>query len=154
MDSVSPPVCIWFQLVVGLVLGLFILLGISSLQQMSYFGRSHFNASNLMFWRLGVAPGPQMLLFATWGWSIHPDRLLIVEAVVRHLLGPQNLTRIVQEPVCGEFFVLCRTEQEVDILYRYNVSMDGDAVIFATVHYLWLSRPHQPIEYLSNYLPI
>ena len=103
---------------------------------MSYFGRSHFNASNLAFWRLGVAPGPQMMLFATWGWSIHPDRLLIAEVAIRHLLGPHNLTRIVQDPICGEIFVLCRTGQEVDILYRYNVSVDGDVVIFATVHYL------------------
>jgi hypothetical protein len=61
---------------------------------------------------------------------------LIVEATVHHLLGPQNLTRIVQDPVCGEIFVLCRIGQEVDILYRYNVSVDGDVVIFATVHYL------------------
>jgi hypothetical protein len=72
-----------------------------------------------------------MMLFATWGWSIHPDRLLIIKAALRHLLRPQNLTRI----ICGEVFVLW-TRQEVDILYRYNVSMDGDAVIFATVHYL------------------
>ena len=95
-----------------------------------------------------------MMLFATWGWSIHPDRLLIVEAAVRHLLGPQNLTRIVQDPICGEIFVLCRIGHEVDILYRYNVSMDGDAIIFATVQYLWLSGPLQPIEYLSNSLSI
>ena len=121
---------------------------------MSYFGKSHFNASNLVFWQLGVAPGPQMMLFATWGWSIHPDRLLIVEATVRYLLGPQKLTRIIQDPICGEIFVLCGTGQEVDILYRYNVSMDEDAINFAMVHYLWLSRPHQPIEYLSNCLPI
>jgi hypothetical protein len=33
-----------------------------------------------------------MMLFATWGRSIHPDRLLIVEAAVRHLIEPQNLT--------------------------------------------------------------
>ena len=92
--------------------------------------------SNLAFWRLGVAPGPQMMLFATWGWSIHSDQLLIVEATVRHLLGPHNLTRIVQDPVYGEIFVLCRTGQEVDILYRYNVSMDRDAVIVTMVHYL------------------
>ena len=103
---------------------------------MSYFERSHFSASNLTFWQLGVAPGPQMMLFATWGWSIHLDRLLIVEAAVCHLLGPQNLTRIIQDPICGEMFVLCRIGQEVDILYRYNVSMDGDVVIFAMVHYL------------------
>ena len=77
-----------------------------------------------------------MMLFATWGRSIHSERLLIVEAAVRHLLGPQNLIRIVQDPVCGEIFVLCRTRQEVDILYRYNVSMDRDVVIFAMVHYL------------------
>ena len=94
------------------------------------------------------------MLFATWGWSIHLDRLLIVEAAVRHLLGPQNLIRIVQDPVCGEIFMLYRTGQEVDILYRYNVSMDGDDVIFAMAHYLGLSRPHQLIEYLSNCLPI
>jgi hypothetical protein len=101
---------------------------------MSYFERSHYNP--------------------TWGQSIHPDQLLIIEAVVRHLLGPQNLTRIVQDPICGEIFVLCRTRQEVDILYRYNVSVDGDAIIFALVHYHWLLGPHRPIEYLSNYLPI
>jgi hypothetical protein len=85
--------------------------------------------------------------------SIHPDRLLIVEAVVRHLLRPQNLIRIIQDPICGEF-VLCRTGQEVDILYRYNMFVDGDVVIFTMVHYLWLLGPHQPIEYLSNCLPI
>jgi hypothetical protein len=81
------------------------------------FRRSHFNANNLAFWWLGVALEPQMMLFATWGWSIHPDQLLIIEVVVHHLLGPQNLTRIVQDPVCGEIFVLCRTGYEVDILY-------------------------------------
>jgi hypothetical protein len=74
-----------------------------------------------------------MMLFATWGWSIHLDRLLIVEAAIHHLLRPQNLIRNVQDPVCGEIFVLCRTGQEVDILYRYNMSVDGDAVIFAMV---------------------
>jgi hypothetical protein len=61
---------------------------------------------------------------------------MIVEAVVRHLLGPQNLTRIVEDSIYGEIFVLCRTGQEVDILYRYNVSVDRDAIIFTTVHYL------------------
>ena len=95
-----------------------------------------------------------MMLLATWGWSIHPDRLLIVEAAVRHLLEPQNLTIIVQDLVCGEIFMLYRTRQEVDILYRYNMSVDGDAITFAIVHYLWLSGPHQPIEYLSNCPPI
>ena len=59
---------------------------------------------------------------------------MIVEATVRHLLGPQNLIRIVHDRVCEEIFVLCRTGQEVDILYKYNVSMDGDVVIFTTVH--------------------
>jgi hypothetical protein len=79
---------------------------------MSYFGRSHFNMSNLVFWWLGVAPGPQMMLFATWGRRIHLDRQLIVEAVVRHLLGPQNLTRKFQDHVCGEIFVLCRLDKK------------------------------------------
>jgi hypothetical protein len=64
------------------------------------------------------------------------DRLLTIEAVVRHLLRLHNLIRIIQDPVCGEIFVHCRTGHEVDILYRYNVSMDGDAVNFAMVHYL------------------
>jgi hypothetical protein len=44
----SSTVCMWYQLVLGLVSILFIL-GISSLQQMSYFGRSHYNVSNLAF---------------------------------------------------------------------------------------------------------
>jgi hypothetical protein len=34
--------------------------------------------------------------------------------------------------------MLCRTRQEVDIIYKYNVSVDRDVVIFAMVHYLWL----------------
>ena len=75
-----------------------------------------------------------MMLFATWGQSIHPDRWLIVEAVVRHLLGPQNLIRIVEELVCGEIYVLYRTAHEA-VLYRYNVDIDEDVVMFAMVHY-------------------
>ena len=66
---------------------------------------------------------------------------MIVEAVVRHLLGPQNLTRNIQDPICGEIFVLSRTGQEVDILYRYNVSVDGDVFIFGMVHYRYGSLP-------------
>ena len=73
-------------------------------------------------------------MFATWGQSIHPDRWLIVEAVVRHLLGPQNLIRIVEELVCGEIYVLYRTAHEA-VLYRYNVDVDEDVVMFAMIHY-------------------
>ena len=40
--------------------------------------------------------------------------------------------------------MLYRTGQEVDILYRYNVSVDRDAIIFAMVHYLWLSGTLAP----------
>jgi len=73
-------------------------------------------------------------MFATWGQSIHPDRWLIVEAVVRHLLGPQNLIRIVEELVCGEIYLLYRTAHEA-VLYRYNVDVDEDVVMFAMIHY-------------------
>jgi len=74
------------------------------------------------------------MMFATWGQSIHPDRWLIVEAIVRHLLGPQNLIRIVEELVCGEIYVLYRTAHEA-VLYRYNVDVDEDVVMFAMIHY-------------------
>ena len=74
------------------------------------------------------------MMFATWGQSIHPDRWLIVEAVVRHLLGPQNLIRIVEELVCGEIYLLYRTAHEA-VLYRYNVDVDEDVVMFAMIHY-------------------
>jgi len=74
------------------------------------------------------------MMFATWGQSIHPDRWLIVEAVVRHLLGPQNLIRIVEELVCGEIYVLYKTAHEA-VLYRYNVDVDEDVVMFAMIHY-------------------
>ena len=63
---------------------------------------------------------------------------MIVEIVVRHLLRTQNLTRIIEDYVCGDIIVLCRTAHEADMLYRYNVDMDGDVVIFAIVHYLWV----------------
>ena len=74
------------------------------------------------------------MMFATWGQSIHPDRWLIVEAVVRHLLGPQNLIRIVEELACGEIYLLYRTAHEA-VLYRYNVDVDEDVVMFAMIHY-------------------
>ena len=117
---------------------------------MSYYGRSHFNVSTLAFRQLVVAPGAQIMLYATWGWSIHPDRRLIVEAAVRHLLEPQKLTRIFEDPLCGDFFVLCRTAHEADMLYRNNVNVDGDVVIFTAVHYLWVWGSNEPIQYLSN----
>jgi hypothetical protein len=84
------------------------------------------------------SPGPSV---DCWSCSSSPPRTT-------------KFDRIIQNPICGEIFVLCRTGQEVDILYRYNMSVDGDTGIFATVHYLWLLGPHQPIEYLSNCLPI
>jgi len=74
------------------------------------------------------------MMFATRGQSINPDRWLIVEAVVRHLLGPQNLIRIVEELACGEIYLLYRTAHEA-VLYRYNVDVDEDVVMFATIHY-------------------
>jgi hypothetical protein len=91
-----------------------------------------------------------MMLFATWGRGIHPERWLIVEAAFHHLLRPQNLTRIVKDPIYGEIYVLYKTSHEVDMFYRYNVDVDGDVVIFATVHYLWVWGPYQPIQYLIN----
>jgi hypothetical protein len=61
---------------------------------------------------------------------------LIVEAAVRHLLGPQNLIRIVEDPLCEDIFVLCRTAHAADMLYKNHVNVDRDAVIFTVVHYL------------------
>ena len=50
--------------------------------------------------------GLSVVVFATWGCSIHLDRWLTVEATIRHLLGLENLTGIVEDPVCGEIYVL------------------------------------------------
>ena len=78
--------------------------------------------------------GLSVVVFATWGCSIHLDRWLTVEATIRHLLGLENLTGIVEDPVCGEIYVLYRTAHEA-VLYRYNVDVDEDVVMFAMIHY-------------------
>jgi hypothetical protein len=64
------------------------------------------------------------LLFATWGHHIHQEGGLIVQATTRHLLKPQSFTRIIEDPVCGEIFLLCRTTQDASMLSRYNVDVD------------------------------
>jgi hypothetical protein len=93
---------------------------------MAFHGRSLFHVSNLAFRQVGVVPEAQQLLFASWGHNIHQERGLIVETIVRHLLGAQNLTKIIEDPVCGEIFVLCSSGQQVSILSRYNVDVDRD----------------------------
>ena len=76
------------------------------------------------------------MLFATWGRHIHQERGLIVQAIAHHLLEPQSFTRIIEDPICGEIFWLCRTTQDASMLYRYNVDVDGDAIIFNMIHHL------------------
>jgi hypothetical protein len=60
------------------------------------------------------------------------------------------LIRIVEDPIYGEIYVLYKSSQEADMFYRYNVDVDGDVVIFGTVHYLWVWGLYQPIQYLRN----
>jgi hypothetical protein len=139
----SPPVSIWFQLVLGSISFVHI--------------RNFFIAIDVLLRKKPFQCEQPCVLVARGGTRtpddvVNLDQLLIIEATICHLLGPQNL-RTVQDPVCGEIFVLCRTGQEVDILYRYNVSMDSDAVIFTMVHYLWLLNHVNQLSTLATAYP-
>jgi hypothetical protein len=101
---------------------------------MSYYARSVFRTTNIAIWQLGVVLGSQHLLFVTWGHHVHQERGLIVAMDVCDLLGPLSFTRILEDNVCGEIFMLCSFRQQASTLSRYSVDVEGDYVIFSVPH--------------------
>jgi hypothetical protein len=116
---------------------------------MSYYARSVFHTTNIAIWQLGVVLGSQHLLFVTWGHRVHQERGLIVAMDVCDLLGPLSFTKILEDNVCREIFMLCSFRQQAFTLSRFSVDVEGDYVIFSVIHFLRQFGPHHAIEFLS-----
>ena len=63
----------------------------------------------------------------TWGCRVHDRvaRCLIIEAVVRAVVGQQCITRVVEDPDSREIFVLCSTVADARRLSAYSVDISG-----------------------------
>ena len=64
----------------------------------------------------------------TWGHRVHDraTRCLIVEAVVRAVVGQQRITRVDEDHDSGEIFVLYNTVVDSHWLSDYSVVISGD----------------------------
>jgi len=115
-----------------------------------------YSATNDVFWQLGVELGEQNLLLVTWGHHVQDQavRCLIIEAVVRAVVGRQCITRVVEDHDSREIFVLCSTVVDSHQLYDYSVDISGDCVIFKTVHHLNLIESSYDLNYLKKTKPI
>ena len=85
-----------------------------------------------------MEPGEQNKLLVTWECRVHDRavRCLIVEAVVRAVVGQQHITRVVEDHDSREIFVLCSTVADACRLSNYSVNVSGYCVIFKIVHHL------------------
>ena len=92
----------------------------------------------------------------TWGHHVHDRaaRCLIVEAVVRAVVGQQCITRVVEDHDSGEIFVLCNTVANACQLSDYSVDVSGDYIIFKVVHRLKLIGSPYDLNYLNKTKPI
>ena len=115
-----------------------------------------YSTTNDVFWPLGVEPVEQNMLLVTWGSHVHDRavRCLIVEAIVRAVVGQQRITRVVEDHDSGEIFVLCSTVVDACWLYDYSVDVSGDYIIFKMVHHLNLIGSPYDLNYLNKTKPI
>ena len=92
------------------------------------------------------------MLLLTWGHHVHDQatRCLIIEAVVRAVVGQQRITRVVEDHDSGEIFVLCITITDACRLSDYSVDVCGDYVIFKMVHRLNLIGSPCDLNYLNK----
>jgi len=92
----------------------------------------------------------------TWGHRVHDQatRCLIVEATVCAVVGQQRITRVVEDHDSGEIFVLCSIVADAHRLSDYSVDINGDCVIFKTVHRINLIESPYDLNSLNKTKPI
>ena len=92
----------------------------------------------------------------TWRRHVHDQAALclIVESVVRAVVGQQRITRVVEDHDSREIFVLYSTIVDARRLSDCSVDVSGDYVILMMVHCLNLIRSPYDLNYLNNTKPI
>ena len=122
----------------------------------SYHTTDVYSTTNNVFWQLGVEPGEQDRLLMSWVHRVldRAARCLIVEAIVRVVVGQQRITRVVEDHDSREIFVLCSTIMDACRLSDYSIDVSGDYVIFKMVHRLNLIGSPYDLNYLNKTKPI
>jgi hypothetical protein len=78
----------------------------------------HFNIwdviiSKLVLWQLGVSPGIVQGVLVAWEHHVHRPQWIVVEAVVRYMLGKDYFVTIVKDYDSGEIFVRVRNFEQM-----------------------------------------
>ena len=118
----------------------------------SYHTTDVYSTTNDVFWQLGVDLGEWNRLLVTWGSHVHDRaaRCLIIEAVVRVVVGKQRITRVVEDHDSRKIFVLCSTIVDTHWVSNYSVNVSGYYIIFKTVHHLNLIGSPYDLNYLNK----
>ena len=100
----------------------------------SYHNTHVYSISKLVLWQLGVSPGIVQGVLVAWGCHVHqqPQRI-VVEAVVRYMLGKDCFVTVVEDNDSGEIFVRVRNFEQMKSFGSVSVFMGGDSVIFTHV---------------------
>ena len=104
-------------------------------KEMSSYHNIHvYSISKLVLWQLGVSPSIVQGVLVAWGCHVHqqPQRI-VVEAVVRYMLGKDCFVIVVEDYDSGEIFVRVENFDQMKRLHSVTVFMGGDSIIFTHV---------------------
>jgi hypothetical protein len=94
----------------------------------SYHNTHVYSTSKLALWQLGVSTGIVEGVLVAWGRHVHQQPwLIVVEAVVRYMLGKYCFVTVVEDNESGEIFVRMKR------LSSITVFVGGDSIIFTHV---------------------
>ena len=100
----------------------------------SYHNTHVYSISKLALWQLGVSPGIIQGVFVAWGRHVHQQpRPIVVEAVVRYMLGKDWFVTVVKDYDSGEIFVRVKNFEKIKRLSSVTMFVGGDSVIFTHV---------------------
>ena len=104
-------------------------------REMSSYHNTHvYSISKLALWQLGVSPGIVQGVLVAWGCHVHQQpRQIVVEAIVRYMLGKDCFGTVVKDYDSGEIFIRVRNFEQMKRLGSVIVFMEGDSVIFTHV---------------------
>ena len=95
-------------------------------REMSSYHNTHvYSINKLVLWQLGVSPVIVQGMLVAWGHHVHQQpRWIVVEAVVRYMLGKDCFVIVVEDNDSGEIFVRVRNFKEMKRLSSVTVFVE------------------------------
>ena len=115
-------------------------------REMSSYHNTHvYSISKLALWQLGMSPGIVQGVLVASGCHVHQQpRWIVVEAVVRYMLGKDCFVIVVEDYDSGKIFVRVRNFEQIKRLGSVTIFVGGDSVIFT--HVDRLNTIYQPSD--------